>query len=87
MQALYIWRAYEPGHAETFFLTIKDRLYCYWNYQTKLIQLWNFILDVYPSRDESFIKQIIPVNRASPYEQPQKLLFMCRMSWNNEISK
>jgi hypothetical protein len=34
-------------------------LYCYWN-QTKLIQLWNVILDAYQSRDKNFIKRIIP---------------------------
>jgi hypothetical protein len=38
----------------------------------KLMQLWNVILDVYQSHDKSFIKRIIPINRASPtpYEQP-----------------
>ena len=49
--------------------SIKDRLseLCIvtaWN-QSKLIQLWKVILDVYQSRDKNFIKGFISVNRAS----------------------
>jgi hypothetical protein len=41
------------GKVPKIYLKYKWTLYWYWD-QTKLIQLWNLILDVYQSRDKSF---------------------------------
>jgi hypothetical protein len=55
---------YFPDHEPSFEWT----LCCYWN-QTNLIQLWMHMF--IKARDESFIKRIVQVNRAStaPFEQ------------------